>query len=652
MKDEQKEKQEGTRSILAVIEERIPSQAGFIKAEFEGPDIAIYVRDIAYIFSDENIVKGISAMVKKKLIIRSEASRLMEPEEAKARIIAIVPKEAGINEEGIRFVPEFSEVYLEALKPGLVIGKGGSTLKSIVIDTRWVPRVFRIPTMNSDVIKGVRQMLLKESDFRKKFLTNVGKRINRTISKSEWIKATALGGFKEVGRSSLLLETNHSKILIDCGLSPEPSIKGLDANAGSDENKAFPYLDSANITINDIDAVVLTHAHMDHTGFVPYLFKFGYEGPVYCTPPTRDLVALLLFDYLKLVQRSGGTPLYEEKDVRKMLSHMITRDYHEVTNVTDEIKLTYHNAGHILGSSTVHLHIGEGMYNIVHSGDLKFGFTRLLDPADTKYPRIDALFVESTYGAQNDITANRQEAEINLVNTIKRAVDNGGKVLIPLFAVGRSQEMMLILEAFFANNPKYKLDAPIYLDGMLLEASAIHTAYPEYLKANLQHRILSNRSPFESEIFEVAKGERSEIVDRGPAIILASGGMMNGGVSLEYFKELSEDPKNSILFVGYNSASSLGRRIQFGTKEIPLPGENGKLQNFKVNMQVATVEGFSGHSDRRQLMSFVENIRPTPKKVFTMHGEESKCEDLARGIGNRLRIEARAPMDLDTIRFK
>ena len=652
LEDKPVEKQAPAKNLLHLIEELIPADAGFIKAEYEGPDIAIYVRDIAYIFSDENIVKSISATVKKKLIIRSESTKLMDPESARAEIIKIVPKEAGLNEEGIRFVPEFSEVYLEALKPGLVIGKGGSTLKSMVIATKWVPRVFRIPTMNSDIIKGVRQMLLKESDFRKKFLTSVGKRINRPISKSEWIKATALGGFQEVGRSSLLLETNHSKVLIDCGLSPEPSIKGSDANAGSDDNKAFPYLANANITINDIDSVILTHAHMDHTGFVPYLFKYGYEGPVYCTPPTRDLVALLLFDYLKLVQRSGGTPLYEEKDVKKMLSHMITRDYHEVTNVTDEIKLTYHNAGHILGSSLVHLHIGEGMYNIVHSGDLKYGFTRLLDPADTKYPRIDALFMESTYGAQNDISVQRQDAEVNLVETIKRCVDNGSKVLVPLFAVGRAQEMMLILEAFFANNPKYKLDCPIYLDGMLLEASAIHTAYPEYLKMNLQHRILSNRSPFESEIFEIAKGERSDIVDKGPGVILASGGMMNGGVSLEYFKALCEDPKNLLLFVGYNSASSFGRRVQSGAKEVALPGENGKLQNFKVNMQVATVEGFSGHSDRRQLMSFVENIRPTPKKIFTMHGEASKCEDLARGFANRLHVEARAPMDLDTIRFK
>jgi hypothetical protein len=646
--DEEKREE---KNSLERVKELMPKEAGVDKVEYEGPDIAVYVKDIAYLYKDGDIIKSISAAVKKRLIVRSEKSHLMDPDDAAAKIREILPPDAGVAEEGIRFIPEFGEVYIEALKPGLVIGKSGSTLMRIISETRWVPRVLRTPTMNSDVIKGVRQLLFKEVDFRKKFLTGIGKKINQQVMKSEWVKATALGGFREVGRSSLLIETNHSKIIIDCGISPEPGIKGVDA-VSDNENKAFPYLDSANITINDIDAVILTHAHMDHIGFVPYLFKFGYNGPVYCTPPTRDLTALLLYDYARLVQKSGGSPLYGEKDIKTMLMHMVTRDYGEVTNVTDEIKLTYHNAGHILGSSSVHLHIGEGMYNIVDSGDIKYGFTRLFDPADTKFPRIDSLFIESTYGGPRDVTQDRKSAEIEMVEAIKRTIDNNGKVVIPVFAVGRSQELMLVLESYFANNPKYKIDAPIYLDGMILEASAIHTAYPEYLKTSLQHRILSNNSPFESEIFEVAKGERSEIIEKGPAVILASGGMLNGGAALEYFKALAEDPKNMITFVGYNSVSSLGRRVQNGLKEVPLPGENGKMSSVKINLQVRTIDGFSGHSDRRELMGFVERLRPGARKVFTMHGEESKCEDLARNIANRLHIEARAPMDLDSIRFK
>jgi KH/beta-lactamase-domain protein len=644
------EKQE-IKNVLDMIKELVPKEAGLTKVEFEGPDVAIYVKNVSAIYGDENVIRNVSTTVKKKLIVRGDTSILMNPEDTIKKIIEIVPQEAGISQEGIKFIPDFNEVQIEAMKPGLVIGKHGSTLIRIITETGWVPKVLRIPSMNSDVVKGVRQLLIKESDFRKKFLIAIGKKINQPIMKNEWIKATALGGFREVGRSSLLLETNHSKIIIDCGISPEPAIKGLDAIIG-DENKVFPYLDSANITINDLDAVILTHAHMDHIGFVPYLFKYGYEGPVYCTSPTRDLSALLLYDYVRLVQRNAGTPLYEEKDIKKMLTHMITRDYGEVTNVTDEIKLTYHNAGHILGSSVVHLHIGEGLYNVVHSGDLKYGFTRLLDQADTRYPRIDSLFIESTYGGFRDVTPNRQDSETQLMELIKSVIENKGKVLIPVFAVGRSQELMLVMETYVANNPRYKFDVPIYLDGMVLEASAIHTAYPEYLKAGVQHRILSNNSPFESEIFEVAKGEKDEILGKGPAIILASSGMLNGGMSLEYFKGMAEDERNAIVFVGYNSVNSLGRKIQNGFKEIPLPGEDGKLAPLNVRMQVRTIEGFSGHSDRRQLMNFVQSLRPGPKKIYTMHGEEQKCEDLARSLGMKFHVESRAPMNLDSIRFR
>ena len=649
VEDKQNNK-EHAEELFEKIKSMIPSGAGFVKIEFEGPDIVVYLKNAKLLYEDDSVVRGIASSIKKKLVIRSEPNSLMAKTKAEEIIRELVPKDAVIG--SIKFVDEFSEVYIEALKPGLVIGKGGSTLKSIAMQTSWTPKVLRTPTMESDTLARVRQLMFNEAEFRKKFLIGVGKHINRVITKSEWLKATALGGYKEVGRSSLLLETPHSKIILDCGLSPEPAIRGLEANNGSDINKAFPYLDSANLSINELDAVVLTHAHMDHIGFVPYLFKFGYDGPVYCTPPTRDLAALLLNDYIRLSSRAGGTPLYSEKDVRKMLMHTITRDYGEVTNITDELKLTYHNAGHILGSATVHLHVGEGMYNIVHTGDLKYGFTRLYDPASTKYPRIDSLFIESTYGGNGDVTKNRGEAEHDLMEVIKSTVKGGGKVIIPLFAVGRSQEMQLVLENYMMNKPEYKLDVPVYLDGMILEASAIHTAYPEYLKESLRNRILNNRSPFESEIFEIIKGEREAIYDKGPAVILASGGMMNGGASLEYFKRLADDPKNTILFVGFNSSNSLGRRIQNGLKEVPLPDENGKLVPVKINLNVKTVEGFSGHSDRHQLIQFVENLRPKPKNIFTMHGEESKCEDLARSLGRIMHVDARAPMNLDSIRLK
>ncbi|MCL4383713.1 MAG: beta-CASP ribonuclease aCPSF1 [Candidatus Marsarchaeota archaeon] len=640
-------KNEIQKSVFDKIEEMLPSSVGFIKAEFEGPDIVIYLKNAKSVYKDDTVIKDIAVEIKKKIIVRSDSASLMDPENALKKIKELVPEDAKLG--SIKFLSEFSSVYIEALKPGLVIGKKGVTLRAIMYETGWIPKVLRIPTMESSTIEGVRNLVYNERDFRKKFLLNLGKQINQPALKSEWLKVTALGGYREVGRSSMLLETKNSKILIDCGISPEPGLKGAIANEDPEVNKAFPYLDAANFSIEELDAVVLTHAHMDHIGFVPYLYKYGYKGPVYCTPPTRDLAALLLNDYFRLVQKTGGTPLYDEKDIRNMLMHTIVREYGEVTNITNELKLTYHNAGHILGSSIVHLHVGEGEYNLVHTGDMKYGFTRLFDPADIKYPRMDALFIESTYGGNNDISINRKQAEINLMDIIKKTISNNGKVLIPLFAVGRSQEIQLVLNSYLKN---YNIDAPVYMDGMILEASAIHTAYPEYLKESLKNMILNNKSPFESDIFEIIKGEREQVLERGPSIILASGGMLNGGTSLEYFKKLADDPKNSLIFVGYNSAGSLGRRLQNNLKEVPIMDENNKIIPLKINMNVFTVEGFSGHSDRRQLIDFVKDLRPRPSKIFTMHGEEQKCEDLADILRKITNADSRAPMNLDSIRLK
>lgn len=638
------------KELLEKIASMVPAPAGFVKAEFEGPDIVVYLKNIKEIYRDETTVRNIATSVKKKLIIRSDSASLMPKEKAEELVRQIIPQDATIA--SVRFVPEFSEVCIEAMKPGLVIGKHGSNLKRIITETGWAPKVLRTPTMSSDMLTRVRNLMFNEAEFRKKFMVNIGKNINRPIVKSEWLKATALGGFKEVGRSCLLLETTHSKILIDCGISPEPAAKGVEGNSSTDVNKAFPYLDNMNFPINELDAVVVTHAHMDHTGFIPYLFRCGYDGPVYCTPPTRDLAALLLSDYLKLTKRYGVTPPYEDKDIKKMLMHTVTRDYGEVTNITDELKLTYHPAGHVLGSATAHLHVGDGMYNIVHTGDLKYGFTRLYDPAATRYPRVDTLFIESTYGGSNNITKNRDEAERDIMHLIKSTVDRKGKVLIPVFSLGRAQEVQMVLENYMMNKPEFKMDVPVYLDGMILECSAMHTAYPEYLKESLRNRILNNRSPFESEIFEINKGSRDDIMDRGPAIILASGGMLNGGAALDYFHMLADSADNTVIFVGYNSPSSLGRRIQNGTREVPLPNEDGKLVPVKININVRTEEGFSGHSDRRELMRFVENMKPRARNVYTMHGEEHRCEDLARSIGRALHVDVRAPMNLDSMRLK
>ena len=622
------------------IAEVLPVECQLTRVEPEGPQIVIYLKNIKVFYDDESLITRLASRVRKKVLLRVDSSMLKEPEVALKDIQTLVPQDAGV--ESVRFDPEFNEVVIEAKKPGMVIGKGGCVLKSVILTTGWSPRVLRSPTSPSEVERAIRGAVLNASKERKKFLTNLGKKmlLGPHSQPNDWIKITALGGFKEVGRSCLLLQTAKSNVLVDCGINVDTS----------DTQNAYPYLNAMNLGLDQIDAVIVSHAHLDHSGFIPYLYKFGYEGPTYCTPPTRDLMVMLQQDCINVMNSEAGGAPYGERDIKAELNHVITRDYGEVTDVTPEIRFTFHNAGHILGSSLVHLHVGEGAHNLVYSGDIKFGHTNLFEPADVRYPRIETLLIESTYGGRNDIQPRLADAENALVDVIRKTTARGGKVLIPVFAVGRAQELMLALEKHFS--PEEGLT--VYIDGMSREAAAVHTVYPEYLRRNVQHRILQNNSPFENAMFKNVVGKDRKAIVEGDerCVILAPSGMLSGGPSVEFLKLMAVDERNSLVFAGYQSTSSLGRRVQNGEREVPILAEGRKLSSLKINLSVHTVDGFSGHSDRLQLMAFCRNLRPKPQRVITMHGDENKPEDLARGLNRLLHVETRSMMNLDSTRLK
>jgi len=628
------------KDIVKRISEIMPADCEVTKVEPEGLSTVIYIKNIKAFYSNDRLIKELASALKKKVTIRVDQGMLMKIDEAKQAIESLVPKEAEIR--AITFVPEMAEVRIEAIKPGIVIGKGGSVLKEIMLRTNWAPVTLRAPTMPSATLDGIRKSNVLEAAERKKFLISLGKKICQPPPVSDWIRIMALGGFREVGRSCLLVQTPHSKVIIDCGVNP----------ATSDPTKAFPYLNIAGFSLSELDAVVISHGHMDHMGFLPYLFAYGYDGPVYCTPPTRDFMALLQQDYLNLCKKAFNVDApYTKKDIYTQLRNVITVDYEEVVDITPEMKMTLYNAGHILGSASVHLHIGEGAHNLVYTGDIKFGFTRLFDPAHTYFPRLETLLIESTYGGRNDISINRFDSEKRLTQILRETITKRGKVLIPVFAVGRSQEIMLVLEEMVRREPDFNI--PIYIDGMVLEASAIHTAYPEYLREQLQRRILSDRSPFENPQIKVAKGtSKEEITDGEPAIILAPSGMLTGGPSYEYLKLMADNPNNSLVFVGYQSALSLGAKIQRGMKEIPVLGDDGKLKSLNINLRVETAEGFSGHSDRAQLMAYIKNLRPSPERIITMHGDYNKTDELARSAAMMMKKDANPLQDLEALRLR
>ena len=626
------------RELREKIEQAVPGNIKIKNIEFEGPMLIIYVQNPQELAESGDVVKKLAKDLRKRIIIRPDPRSLKPPQEAMEIIKKIVPEDAQIT--NFFFDEENGEVIIEAEKPGIVIGKQGVTLREIMKAVGWSPRVVRTPSIRSKTIENIRQFLIASRDERKEIMKRIGIRIHRgIIHEDKWVRVTFLGGSREVGRSCYLLQTPESRILIDCGV-----------NVSNMSQPPYLYIPEVQ-PLDSIDAVVITHAHLDHCGLVPLLYKYGYKGPIYLTPPTRDLMVLLQLDFIEVAGREGSVP-YESATIREALKHTITLDYGVVTDIAPDIRLTFYNAGHILGSAIAHFHIGEGLYNIAFTGDFKYEKTRLFDRAETRFPRLEALIMEATYGGSEDFQPSRKEAEEKLIQVITDTINRGGKVLIPTFAVGRSQEVMIVLEEAIRNE---KLpEVPVYLDGMIYEATAIHTAYPEYLNASLRDLIFHHGiNPFISDSFVRVDSptKRSEVIeDTSPSIILATSGMLNGGPVMEYFRTLAPDERNTIVFVGYQAEGTLGRRIQKGWKEVPFP-VNGKREVITVNMSVETVDGFSGHSDRRQLMNYVRSLTSKPDKVITIHGDENKCIELASGIYKTYRIETRAPMNLETVRF-
>lgn len=298
------------------------------------------------------------------------------------------------------------------------------------------------------------------------------------------------------------------------------------------------------------------------------------------------------------------------------------------------------------------MHIGEGDHNIVYTGDFKFGTTRLLECAVRDYPRVETLIIESTYGAKEDIMPPREEVELSFVNTINETLLKGGKVLIPLPAVGRAQEVMLILDEYMRQGKL--IEAPIFVEGMISEATAIHVAYPEYLSRELRTKILENGvNPFSTEYFTNIEhpNNRVEALQEGPAIIMATSGMLEGGPVLEYFEEIAPSEKNKIVFVSYQIPGTLGRRILDGTKQVSILGDNGKIKIVDINCRVEKIEGFSGHSDYNQIIKFVNKLRPKLQRIIVGHGEKKKSENVANVISRIFKIPTLQPSIQEAIKL-
>ena len=628
--------------IKATIVSEVPNDISVSDVTYEGPELVVYTRDPKKFASDGDLIRRLASKLRKRITVRPDPEVLARPGEARERIRSVIPEEAGVAD--LDFHTDTGEVVIEAEKPGVVIGRHGSTLREITQQVGWTPEVVRTPPIESSTVSNVRNFLKQERDERRDVLERIGRQIHREeMSDDEWVRITTLGCCREVGRAAFILNTPETRVLIDCG--DKPGAEG-----------EVPYLqvpEALGAGASNLDAVVLTHAHLDHSALVPLLFKYGYDGPIYCTEPTRDLMGLLTLDYLDVAAKEGRTPPYESAQVREAIKHCIPLEYGDVTDIAPDLKLTFHNAGHILGSAVTHFHVGDGLYNVAFSGDIHYDDTRLFNGAVNDFPRVETLVMESTYGGRNDYQTDQKDSEEKLKEVIRETTTGGGKVLIPAFAVGRSQEIMLVLEE--AMRKGEIPEVPVHLDGMIWEATAIHTTYPEYLRDDLRDRIFhDDENPFLADQFNHIDGgedERQEIADGGPCIILSTSGMIEGGPIMSWLTHVGAEPDSSLVFVGYQAQGTLGRRIQNGWDEIPMNDRSADRGTLTLNMNVETVDGFSGHADRQGLMNFVRTMNPRPEKVLCVHGDESSVQDLSSALYHDFNMRTFAPKNLETFRF-
>ncbi len=418
------------------------------------------------------------------------------------------------------------------------------------------------------------------------------------------MKFIAYGGAREVGRSAFWLTEKKRQILLDCGVKLGEKV----------EDPQFP--EGFEKKIKD---VAITHAHLDHSGYLASLVAHGAKPVMYGIKATKDLVGILLADY----QRIGKDIDFDERDVSEAIRRFHTYQFKEKFRAGGyEVRL--YNAGHILGSAMIHL---EGEKKVLYTGDISTRGTRLLDGCERDL-RADVLIMEGTYGDEE--LPGTRESIAKLIKEIKETIKEGGHVIIPSFSVGRGQEILLLLESYMKSGalPHVK----IYMDGMVRKAMKIYRQNIIYAKEEVQKRILmSADDPFSSKHFYVPKRRDRKDVMEEPCIIVCTSGMLSGGPVLTYLKELSWNPKNKIIFTGYQAEGTRGRKILDGAKSVEID-EN----EVKLKLKIAELR-LSGHAGKSELLQFAHGIKGL-KKIILVHGDEKSLEAMAEPLEKKYEV--------------
>lgn len=410
------------------------------------------------------------------------------------------------------------------------------------------------------------------------------------------------GATQEVGRSCIVLEDRHKALMLDCGIKLGEKI-------------GYPLL--ADNDLKKIHHIIISHAHLDHSGYLPHIYAKRFSPAIWTVKPTRDLMGVLLADYHRLQRR----PVFRQKDVNNVLQKTRMIEYQQPAKAAFPFSL--HNAGHILGSAMIRVDAQGG---IVYTGDICMRSGRILDGAE-KGLRAKTLITETTYGGKNDILPSYKSSGQKLIKSINKTLNEGGHVLIPSFAVGRAQEVLLLLDDYIRGGALGK--TKIFIEGMINKAMRIYRHNAYYANDDIKKRILmSEDDPFKSPFFNHSRSKDRKDVLKEPCIIVSTSGMLSGGPALFYLEKFASNPKNKLIFVGYQAEGTLGRKIMNGERKIKL---NNK--DIELRLKIEDIR-LSAHADFNELQQFAHSIKGL-KRIFLIHGEKT---DLGRALERKYEV--------------
>jgi metallo-beta-lactamase family protein len=440
-----------------------------------------------------------------------------------------------------------------------------------------------------------------------------------------------LGAAQTVTGSMHLVRTRHAAVLLDCGLYQGRRREAYQRNA------------ELELPVAELSAVVLSHAHIDHSGALPILARHGYRGPIWATPATRDLCAVMLRDAANIMASDARTltrqnarenrddevyePLYEDDDVVEALERFRTVPYHQTVEIARGVQLTFQDAGHVLGSAITVLDVEEGgaRRRIVFTGDLGRADRPIL--RDPEVPSgAEVLITESTYGDRLHDAVEKMEEDLAAV--IERTVRRGGKLLIPSFALERAQEVVFALKHLRARGQLPRV--PVYIDSPLtIKITDAFKLHPECFDAQTRARFGSGDSPFdfpELEYVETVDESKAITASGGPAIVIAASGMCEGGRILHHLRGAVEDPANTVLIVGFQAQHTLGRRLVERRERVRIFGLERERR-----CEVVVLNGFSAHADQRDLLAYADRCRERGRleRIALVHGDLGPQQILA-----------------------